>query len=84
MGLDFLVIWNVILQYIRYLEESGAQESEVRAIYQRACLIHLRDKFRPHLSWAAFEEEKGKGVMHFCGAKKLPHENYNMYIWFQE
>ncbi|XP_042861360.1 pre-mRNA-processing factor 39-like isoform X3 [Penaeus japonicus] len=49
------------MRYIRYLEESGAPESEVRAIYQRACHIHLRDKFRPHLSWAAFEEEKGDG-----------------------
>lgn len=45
------------MRYIRYLEEVGAGESEVRAIYNRACDIHLRDKFRPHLAWSAFEEE---------------------------
>ncbi|KAK7078290.1 PRP39 pre-mRNA processing factor 39 [Halocaridina rubra] len=46
------------MRYIRYLEEVGAAEGEIKAIYSRACEIHLRDKFRPHLSWAAFEEEK--------------------------
>lgn len=45
------------MRYIRYLEEVGASESEVKAVYYRACEIHLREKFRPHLSWAAFEEE---------------------------
>ncbi|KAG7157552.1 Pre-mRNA-processing factor 39-like 2 [Homarus americanus] len=47
------------MRYIRYLEEVGAAESEIRSVYQRACVIHLRERFRPHLSWAAFEEEKG-------------------------
>ncbi|XP_068203314.1 pre-mRNA-processing factor 39 isoform X2 [Palaemon carinicauda] len=45
------------MRYVRYLEEIGAGEGEIRAVYHRACDIHLRDKFRPHLSWAAFEEE---------------------------
>ncbi|XP_064085220.1 pre-mRNA-processing factor 39-like [Macrobrachium nipponense] len=45
------------MRYVRYLEEVGAGEGEIRAVYHRACDIHLRDKFRPHLSWAAFEEE---------------------------
>ncbi|XP_066962697.1 pre-mRNA-processing factor 39 isoform X2 [Macrobrachium rosenbergii] len=45
------------MRYVRYLEEIGAGEGEIRAVYHRACNIHLRDKFRPHLSWAAFEEE---------------------------
>lgn len=46
-------------QYIRYLEENEGTEDEIRSVYHRACVIHLREKFRPHLSWAAFEEEKG-------------------------
>ncbi|XP_045596489.1 pre-mRNA-processing factor 39 isoform X2 [Procambarus clarkii] len=47
------------MRYIRYLEEAGAVEGDIRSVYQRACVIHLRERFRPHLSWAAFEEEKG-------------------------
>ncbi|KAG0717753.1 Pre-mRNA-processing factor 39 [Chionoecetes opilio] len=47
------------MRYIRYLEENNGTEEEIRSVYQRACVIHLREKFRPHLSWAAFEEEKG-------------------------
>ncbi|XP_071519274.1 pre-mRNA-processing factor 39 isoform X2 [Panulirus ornatus] len=47
------------MRYIRYLEEAVAGDAEIRSVYQRACIIHLREKFRPHLSWAAFEEEKG-------------------------
>ncbi|XP_069945998.1 pre-mRNA-processing factor 39 isoform X2 [Cherax quadricarinatus] len=47
------------MRYVRYLEEAGAGEEEIRSVYQRACIIHLRERFRPHLSWAAFEEEKG-------------------------
>ena len=52
-------------QYIRYLEEIAAGLSEIREVYQRACNIHLRDKFRPHLSWAAFEEENGEFYFSF-------------------
>lgn len=51
------------LQYIRYLEENEGSEEEIRSVYHRACIIHLREKFRPHLSWAAFEEEKGIVVL---------------------
>lgn len=47
------------MRYIRYLEENGGTEEEIRSVYHRACVIHLREKFRPHLAWAAFEEEKG-------------------------
>lgn len=47
------------MRYIRYLEENGGTEDEIRSVYNRACVIHLREKFRPHLAWAAFEEEKG-------------------------
>lgn len=47
------------MRYIRYLEENEGSEDEIRSVYNRACVIHLREKFRPHLSWAAFEEEKG-------------------------
>lgn len=47
-------------QYVRYLEESKGSEADVRSVYHRACMIHLQEKFRPHLSWAAFEEEHGE------------------------
>ncbi|RXG70300.1 Pre-mRNA-processing factor 39 [Armadillidium vulgare] len=48
------------MRYIRYLEEHSSDEEELRSVYTRACTIHLRDKLRPHLAWASFEEEKGK------------------------
>ncbi|CAL4099757.1 unnamed protein product [Meganyctiphanes norvegica] len=47
------------MRYVRYLEESSAQEEDIRDVYKRACCIHLQAKYRPHLSWAAFEEERG-------------------------
>jgi len=47
------------MRYVRYLEESSAPETDIRDVYKRACCIHLQAKYRPHLSWAAFEEERG-------------------------
>ncbi|KAF2358087.1 Tetratricopeptide-like helical domain [Trinorchestia longiramus] len=48
------------MRYLHYLEglESVTTE-ELRGVYKRACTIHLRDKLKPHLSWATFEEEAG-------------------------
>ncbi|XP_076063092.1 pre-mRNA-processing factor 39-like isoform X2 [Oratosquilla oratoria] len=47
------------MKYITYLEEQGCEEDEVRQVYHRACNIHLRDSLKPHLAWAAFEEQNG-------------------------
>jgi len=35
-------------------------EEKVREIYDRACTHHMPDKVDVHLSWAAYEEEKGQ------------------------
>ena len=48
------------MRYLHYLETlSGVTDEEIRAVYERACNIHLKEKLKPHLSWANFEEEKG-------------------------
>jgi len=48
------------MKYIHYLETlPSADAKEISSVYVRACTIHLDDKIKPHLSWAAFEEEQG-------------------------
>lgn len=48
------------MRYLHYLETlSTVTPDEMRSVYERACTIHLKDKLKPHLSWANFEEENG-------------------------
>ena len=59
----------VCVQYIHYLETvKSVTPSEMRNVYERACNIHLKDKIKPHLSWAVFEEESSKYI---CLSKVL-------------
>ncbi|XP_024139838.1 pre-mRNA-processing factor 39 [Oryzias melastigma] len=44
-------------RYIRYLEPQNAEES--RAVYRRACQIHLPHRPNIHMQWATFEERHG-------------------------
>ena len=46
------------MRYLHYLGTlTTVTPEETRAVYERACNIHLRDKIKLHLSWATFEEE---------------------------
>ncbi|XP_018016728.1 pre-mRNA-processing factor 39 [Hyalella azteca] len=48
------------MRYLHYLEgQETTTPEELRSVYERACNIHLKDKLKPHLSWATFEEESG-------------------------
>uniref|UniRef100_A0A3B5KW22 Si:ch211-114c17.1 n=1 Tax=Xiphophorus couchianus TaxID=32473 RepID=A0A3B5KW22_9TELE len=44
-------------RYIQYLEPQGVQET--RAVYRRACQVHLPNKPNIHMQWATFEERHG-------------------------
>uniref|UniRef100_A0A8C7Z2A4 Si:ch211-114c17.1 n=1 Tax=Oryzias sinensis TaxID=183150 RepID=A0A8C7Z2A4_9TELE len=44
-------------RYIRYLEPQSAEEA--RAVYRRACQIHLPQRPNIHMQWATFEERHG-------------------------
>ncbi|XP_013861592.1 pre-mRNA-processing factor 39 [Austrofundulus limnaeus] len=46
------------MRYIQYLEPQSADET--RAVYRRACEIHLPDKPNIHMQWATFEERHGE------------------------
>ncbi|KAL0973872.1 hypothetical protein UPYG_G00212260 [Umbra pygmaea] len=44
-------------RYIQYLEPQSLEEA--RAVFRRACEIHLAHKHTMHLQWATFEERHG-------------------------
>ncbi|KAK2849032.1 hypothetical protein Q5P01_008866 [Channa striata] len=44
-------------RYIQYLEPQSVDEA--RAVYRRACEIHLTNKPNIHMHWATFEERHG-------------------------
>uniref|UniRef100_A0A667WQ31 Pre-mRNA-processing factor 39-like n=1 Tax=Myripristis murdjan TaxID=586833 RepID=A0A667WQ31_9TELE len=44
-------------QYVQYLEPQSLEEA--RAVYKRACEIHLTHKHTIHMQWATFEERHG-------------------------
>uniref|UniRef100_A0A3Q1ILK9 Uncharacterized protein n=1 Tax=Anabas testudineus TaxID=64144 RepID=A0A3Q1ILK9_ANATE len=44
-------------RYIQYLEPQSVEEA--RAVYRRACEIHLTNKPNIHMQWATFEERHG-------------------------
>ncbi|XP_014910261.1 pre-mRNA-processing factor 39 [Poecilia latipinna] len=44
-------------RYIQYLEPQSVQET--RAVYRRACQVHLPSKPNIHMQWATFEERHG-------------------------
>lgn len=46
-----------VSQYIQYLELQSVDEA--RAVYKRACEIHLAYKPNIHMHWATFEERHG-------------------------
>uniref|UniRef100_A0A665XG19 Si:ch211-114c17.1 n=2 Tax=Echeneis naucrates TaxID=173247 RepID=A0A665XG19_ECHNA len=45
------------IRYIQYLEPQSVEEA--RAIFKRACEIHLTNKPNIHMQWATFEERHG-------------------------
>lgn len=46
-----------VAQYVHYLELQSVDEA--RAVYKRACEIHLTYKPNIHMQWATFEERHG-------------------------
>ncbi|CAL8328011.1 pre-mRNA-processing factor 39 [Gadus morhua] len=44
-------------RYVQYLEPHSVEEA--RAVYRRACLVHLTHKHTIHMHWATFEERQG-------------------------
>lgn len=46
-----------VVQYIQYLEPQSVDEA--RAVYRRACEVHLTYKPNIHMQWATFEERHG-------------------------
>lgn len=48
----------LVTQYAQYLELQSLEEA--RAVYKRACEVHLIYKPNMHMQWAAFEERHGK------------------------
>ncbi|KAJ3587611.1 hypothetical protein NHX12_011208 [Muraenolepis orangiensis] len=44
-------------RYVQYLEPQSVEEA--RAVYRRACLVHLTHKHTLHMHWATFEERHG-------------------------
>lgn len=44
-------------RYVQYLEAQSVDEA--RAVYKRACLIHLAYRPNIHMQWATFEERHG-------------------------
>ncbi|XP_071974374.1 pre-mRNA-processing factor 39-like isoform X2 [Engystomops pustulosus] len=46
------------LSYAQYMEEYSVDSA--RAIFERACRVHLPLKFTLHLQWALFEEKHGQ------------------------
>ncbi|XP_056155013.1 pre-mRNA-processing factor 39 [Lampris incognitus] len=44
-------------RYVQYLEPKSVEEA--RALYRRACQIHLTHKHTIHMQWATFEERHG-------------------------
>ncbi|KAM3842343.1 pre-mRNA-processing factor 39-like, partial [Diretmus argenteus] len=44
-------------RYVQYLEPHSLEEA--RAVYKRACEIHLTHKHTIHMQWATFEERHG-------------------------
>uniref|UniRef100_A0A667X0K8 Pre-mRNA-processing factor 39-like n=1 Tax=Myripristis murdjan TaxID=586833 RepID=A0A667X0K8_9TELE len=44
-------------RYVQYLEPQSLEEA--RAVYKRACEIHLTHKHTIHMQWATFEERHG-------------------------
>lgn len=46
-----------VAQYIQYVEPQSVDEA--RALYRRACEIHLPHKPNIHMHWATFEERHG-------------------------
>lgn len=63
------------LQYIQYLETHSVEEA--RAVYRRACLVHLTHKHTLHMHWATFEERHGEG-----GATRPPDRNTEVSLGF--
>ncbi|XP_029020833.1 pre-mRNA-processing factor 39 isoform X2 [Betta splendens] len=47
-------VWT---RYVHYLEPQNVEEA--RAVYKRACEIHLTNKPNIHMQWATFEERHG-------------------------
>ncbi|XP_037531735.1 pre-mRNA-processing factor 39 [Nematolebias whitei] len=45
------------MRYVQYLEPQSVDEA--RAVYKRACEIHLSNKPNIHMQWATFEERHG-------------------------
>ncbi|XP_017263738.1 pre-mRNA-processing factor 39 isoform X2 [Kryptolebias marmoratus] len=45
------------MRYVQYLEPHSVDEA--RAVYKRACEIHLPNKPNIHMQWATFEERHG-------------------------
>lgn len=44
-------------QYTQYLEPHSVEEA--RAVFRRACQVHLTHKPNIHMQWATFEERHG-------------------------
>lgn len=48
----------VCVQYTQYLESQSSVE-EARAVFKRACEIHLTRRPNIYMQWATFEERNG-------------------------